>query len=194
MWQWIVSLLRLNKVPAIPEPTVSEEDLVEGTVMTDNLNWQNDRQIDEIIIHSSATRPSLYVNTKIIRKWHTDPKPQGRGWSDIGYAYVIVRSGKTELGRDLDDDGFVEDDIGAHAFGWNTNSIGICLVGGVAEDGKTPEANFTESQMAALGALVVSLKQRYPNARVMGHRDTGANKACPSFDVADWLAKYELAA
>jgi hypothetical protein len=173
----------------VPQVIGEGEELM---VLPADLVANQGRRIDNIIIHCSATRPSQDIGVKTLRKWHTDPKPNGRGWRDVGYNYVIRRSGKTELGRDVDGDGFVEDEVGAHTFGWNAHSIGICLIGGVAMDGQTPEPNFTDAQMAALGAMLVSMKQRYPDARIMGHRDTGANKACPSFDVAKWLKEYGL--
>jgi len=152
------------------------------------------RKIDTIIVHCSATRASQMIGAATIRKWHTDPKPQGRGWKDIGYAYVIDRFGVIHLGRDLDGDGDVDEEIGAHALGHNAHSIGVCLVGGVAEDGKTPEANFTPHQMNNLDALLGLLKKRHgDDIVIIGHRDLpGVAKACPSFDVAHWLETKEV--
>jgi N-acetylmuramoyl-L-alanine amidase len=40
--------------------------------------------------------------------------------------------------------------------------------------------------------LIVSLTEKYPAAEVLGHRDfPNVHKACPSFDVKDWLKNYE---
>lgn len=150
------------------------------------------RAIDQIIVHCSATPPYQNIGKRELKAQHTKPKQWGgRGWSDIGYHYVIRRSGQIELGRDLDGDNQVDDDIGAHAFGWNTNSIGICLIGGINSKGES-EANFTQNQMVALRAFLVAKKEQYPNARIMGHRDTGARKDCPSFDFQHWLETDEL--
>lgn len=139
------------------------------------------RTIKQLIIHCSATRANMDIGAKEIKDMHLK-----RGWSDIGYHYVIRRNGKVELGRDLDKDGDIDEEVGAHAFGWNANSIGICLVGGASSAG-LGEANFTESQMIALAAFLVAKREQYPQAVVIGHRDTGANKDCPSFDVKSWL-------
>lgn len=77
---------------------------------------------------------------------------------------------------------------GAHARGFNHLSIAICLVGGIDDKGK-PEANFTPEQMRELRTLLDELLARYPNAKVLGHRDLpNVNKACPSFDVRAWIA------
>jgi N-acetyl-anhydromuramyl-L-alanine amidase AmpD len=139
------------------------------------------RVIKQIIIHCSATPRHLNIGAKEIREMHVK-----QGWTDIGYHYVIRRDGKVELGRDLDKDGDIDEETGAHAFGWNANSIGICLIGGVGSTGKG-DANFTKEQMIALAAFLVAKREEYPTAVVMGHRDTGAKKDCPSFDVATWL-------
>jgi len=108
-----------------------------------------------------------------------------QGWSDIGYHYVIRLDGSIETGRDLDHDGDIDEETGAHAFGWNAHSIGICLVGGAGAHGQGV-ANFTKEQMIALRAFLVAKREQYPDAQLMGHRDTGAKKDCPSFDVATW--------
>ena len=74
---------------------------------------------DYIIIHCSATPPSMDVGAKEIDKWHRQ-----RGWRKIGYHYVITRDGDIQEGRELDE-------IGAHCRGLNSTSVGVCLVGGV---------------------------------------------------------------
>ena len=82
------------------------------------------RDINQIIVHCSATPPSMIVGADDIRKWH-----KARGWSDIGYHYVIKRNGVTEKGRDITR-------VGAHAKGHNEDSLGVVLIGGIDEDGK----------------------------------------------------------
>ena len=134
------------------------------------------RDIRKIIIHCAATRPSMDVGAKEIREWHV----KGNHWADIGYHGVIRRDGTLESGRPMDQPG-------AHTSGHNANSIGICLVGGVKEDGKTPESNFTPEQWATLDRVVHELLQKFPNATVHGHNEF-AQKACPSFDVQKWWA------
>jgi N-acetylmuramoyl-L-alanine amidase len=139
----------------------------------------NPRKIDWIIIHCAATPPSRDIGVVEIRRWHTSPP---NNWSDVGYHHVIRRDGVSERGRS-------ENVAGAHARGVNHNSIGICLVGGVDSNMK-PEDNFTPHQWATLKSLVTELRDRYPGAKVIGHRDVpGVAKACPSFDVATWLRK-----
>jgi N-acetylmuramoyl-L-alanine amidase len=137
---------------------------------------------DYIVIHCSATRPSQQIDVDDLRKWH-----KAKGWSDVGYHYIITRAGEMQIGR-------AENAVGAHVEGYNHQSIGICLVGGVSEDDFTkPENNFTHNQFEALEILLRKLRRRYPSAVIQGHRDfPGVHKACPSFEVKEWLRRKEL--
>lgn len=128
------------------------------------------RKINKIIIHCSATPEGRDVKTETIRGWHI----KNNHWKDIGYHYVIELDGSIHKGRD-------ESAVGAHCSGQNANSIGVCYVGGVGKDGKTPKDTRTDAQKQSLINLLKSLKTKYPAAIVYGHRDFAA-KACPSFD------------
>lgn len=129
------------------------------------------RDINKIIIHCSATAAGQRVTVEQIRGWHT-----ARGWSDIGYHYVIYLDGSVHVGRPLTK-------IGAHTKGHNHDSIGICYIGGVdANDINKAQDTRTHEQKVALRALVNGLKGIYPSATIHGHNEF-ANKACPSFDV-----------
>lgn len=127
------------------------------------------RQITEIIIHCADTPEGRDVRADEIRRWHKNE----RGWSDIGYHYVIDLDGTIEAGRDIET-------AGAHCTGHNAKSIGICYVGG-CDAQMQPKDTRTEEQKASLLLLLKYLRQRYPKARIYGHRDF-AQKACPSFD------------
>lgn len=72
---------------------------------------------------------------------------------------------------------------GAHVAGHNTGNIGVCYVGGVARDGRTPKDTRTPAQTEALHVLISALRARYGDVDVLGHRDwPGVAKACPCFD------------
>ena len=136
---------------------------------------------DFIVVHCSATQSKADIGAADIDRWH-----RGQGWQCIGYHYVIRRNGTIEEGRE-------EDKIGSHVQNHNADSIGICMVGGVAADGKTAENNFTQEQFASLKQLVARLKTKYPRAVVQGHRDfPNVSKACPSFDVKAWAKENNL--
>ncbi len=136
------------------------------------------KQTDFIVVHCSATKVSADIGAKEIKQWHID-----KGWSDIGYHFVIRRNGTLETGRPIEN-------VGAHVAGYNHNSIGICLVGGIDSKGHA-QANFTNAQYSRLRELLKTLLSKYPTAIINGHRDfPGVSKDCPCFDVADWWALY----
>lgn len=132
-------------------------------------------QVKYIVVHCSATPADMDIGVVEIDRWHKQ-----NGWAGIGYHYVIRRDGTLEVGRLLDKPG-------AHAAGFNSQSIGICLVGGIDDEGQ-PQDNFTAIQKAVLRSRLNWLKAGdYKHAAVIGHRDLpDVNKACPSFDVRTW--------
>lgn len=146
------------------------------------------RKIDTIIIHCSATKEGQDFTAADIERWH-----RARGINGIGYHYVIRLDGKIEKGRDLNL-------VGAHCRGWNARSIGICYIGGLDANG-TPADTRTGAQKRVLYQLVKELLRVYPSIDcVMGHRDASPDlngngviepwefvKACPCFDVKEWL-------
>lgn len=127
------------------------------------------REIKRIIIHCSASPSGRADTIEDIDRWH-----RARGWNGCGYHYVIHLDGTVHPGRP-------ESEIGAHCTGYNSTSIGICYIGGMNEDLRTPADTRTEAQKQALLTLLRELRTRYPKARILGHRDL-AHKACPSFD------------
>tara|TARA_Y100001970_G_C13461316_1_gene475201 strand:- start:96 stop:509 length:414 start_codon:yes stop_codon:yes gene_type:complete len=130
--------------------------------------------IEYIVVHCSATRPSQDIDAATIDEWHKE-----RGFNSIGYHYVIKRNGEVETGRD-------ENTQGAHALGYNHNSLGICLVGGVKqEDYKIGENNFTDEQWKSFEELVSKLEEKYLGVKIIGHNEI-SKKFCPSFDVQQW--------
>ena len=139
------------------------------------------RGIDEIIVHCTASREGQEQTVEQIRRDHTTPVSKGgRGWSDIGYHYVVYLDGTVHEGRNVDISG-------AHAEGHNSHSIGVVYVGGVENKPGVAYKNLkakdtrTEAQKASLMALLMDLRKLYPKARIIGHRDV-SSKACPSFD------------
>ena len=126
------------------------------------------RAIKEIIIHCSATKPSVDIGVREIKVWHT----RDNHWEDIGYHYVIRRNGFIERGRP-------EWRPGAHCTGHNRHSIGVCYVGGLDQNGN-PSDTRTPAQKRALLTLLKELVTKY-KCEIHGHREF-AQKACPCFD------------
>ena len=136
------------------------------------------RPINEIIIHCSATRPDWLkgkpaaVKVAAIRKWHVED----RGWSDIGYHWVIDRNGEVLPGRP-------EGKQGAHVRGHNRNTLGVSLIGGFGGSAvDTFDDHFTGAQRLALEKLIADIQKRHKITKLSGHNEY-ANKGCPCFDV-----------
>ena len=126
------------------------------------------RKITKIIVHCADTPEGRDDKAADIRRWH-----KARGFNDIGYHYVVDLDGTIEAGRDVTI-------AGAHCTGHNADSIGVCYIGGADTDMK-PKDTRTEKQKTALRLLLKYLVQKYPGAKIYGHRDF-SSKACPSFD------------
>lgn len=129
------------------------------------------RNITEIIIHCTATPAGRAVSVGDIDRWH-----RARGFSSVGYHYVVGLDGGIVHGRP-------EDAAGAHCRGHNACSIGVAYVGGLDGNGR-PADTRTPAQKTALRRLVGNLLRRYPGATVHGHCEFAA-KACPCFDVQE---------
>lgn len=130
------------------------------------------RTIRRIIIHCTGTQEDRPVTVGEINRWH-----KHRGWAEIGYHYVIYLGGTIHKGRHLEQ-------IGAHCKGYNSDSIGICYVGGLTKDGRHAKDTRTPEQKASLVKLLTILKEEFPNATIHGHNEF-SNKACPCFNVRE---------
>jgi len=129
------------------------------------------RMVKELIWHCTATPEHREISAATIRSWHVD----GRGWSDIGYHYIVHLDGSIEAGRPLNR-------VGAHAAGHNRYSIGAVYVGGMDSNMINPKDTRTAAQKASMLALTEELCRRYNLNIISGHNQY-APKACPSFSV-----------
>ena len=127
-----------------------------------------------LVVHCADTPPDMDIGIKEIDRWHRQ-----RGGNGVGYHYVIRRDGTLESGR-------ATDTPGAHVKGHNRHSLGVCLIGGRAAEGKEPENNFTKEQLDMLAIFLDEFLAVATHAEVVGHRDLDPRKACPSFDVKNW--------
>ena len=137
------------------------------------------RKINKIIIHCTATPEGRAVTVQEVDTWHRQ-----REFAKIGYHYLIGLNGEIWQGRNIAE-------VGAHTTGQNANSIGICYVGGLAADCKTPKDTRTNMQKIALEKLVKNCLASYAGATVHGHCEF-AVKACPCFDVKKWIKEVEI--
>ena len=147
------------------------------------------RTINLIVIHCSATRED-----KDFTEYDLDVCHRRRGFNGAGYHFYIRKNGDIKSTRPIEK-------VGAHAKGFNRESIGICYEGGLDSKGR-PKDTRTEWQKHSLRVLVLTLLKDYPECRVCGHRDLSPDrnengeiepeewvKACPCFDAENnWKA------
>lgn len=143
------------------------------------------RVINKIVVHCSATPEGENFSVDSIDHSHKarnfsyyiDPVTKQKRY--IGYHYIILLDGTIVPCRP-------ENVRGCHVSNHNSDSIGVCYIGGCpsrtdpkwmnkSKDTRTPQ------QKLALDKILRQLKAKYPRAKIYGHRDF-ANKACPSFD------------
>lgn len=140
-----------------------------------------------LVIHCTATPEGREVTAAEIRRWHTSPPPAGRGWRQVGYTDMIHLDGRVERLVDNNEDGNVDPwEVTNGARGYNGVSRHVVYVGGLARDARTPKDTRTPAQARALRQYVEDFHRRNPSVRIVGHNQLAA-KACPSFDVPEWL-------
>ena len=135
---------------------------------------------DTLAIHCSATPATMDIGVEKIKEWHV----KENGWEDVGYHFIITRSGELQTARS-------EEYQGAHAPQVNFRSLAVCLIGGT-DNKQQWENNFTDEQFTTLKSLIGDLVKKYEIKKIIGHYQVDDRKKCPSFDVPKWLEQNEL--
>ena len=145
-------------------------------------------KLKRLVLHCTATPEGREVSSADIRHWHCDPVGKGgRGWKQVGYTDMIHLDGKVERLVENNEDANVDPwEVTNGAAGYNSTSRHVVYVGGVAKDGRTPKDTRTAAQLKAMEAYVKDFHRRFPGIPIVGHNQLAA-KACPSFDVPEWL-------
>lgn len=140
------------------------------------------KSTNAIVVHCTATPEGKEFTAKDIDVMHRQ-----RGFTAIGYHFIIRLDGTVESGRPVDT-------VGAHVQDHNATTVSLSYVGGVDAKGKAKDTR-TPAQKAAMLCLIKQLKASYPGAKVLGHRDFSPDKnkngrvdpnerikECPCFD------------
>jgi N-acetylmuramoyl-L-alanine amidase len=148
---------------------------------------------DALIIHTTATPFGRHETVASITALH-----KARGFSTIGYHFLIGLNGEAWVGRAPDNS------VGAHVKGFNETTLGVSYVGGLDKDGK-PKDTRTPEQTQAMAELLFDLVDRYPGAVILGHRDLSPDldgdgeiepreyiKMCPCFSAGPWAKSIGL--
>lgn len=136
-----------------------------------------------IVVHCSD---STFGDNLLIDAWHKERK-----WNKIGYHFVIT-NGKLEGDSEYFalTDGQIQqgrswDEVGAHAPNYNSDHLGICMIG---------KTQFTQSQMKSLAELLKVLVAKFniDMDKIIGHYEctTAHGKTCPNFDVRKFVNDY----
>lgn len=123
------------------------------------------REINYIVVHCSDSPDHVDIGVKEIDQWH-----KMKGWRLIGYHCVIRKDGSREEGRG-------HNDIGAHAYGYNVDSLGIVWVG---------RHDCNEKQHKSLISEIVEWMLAYdiPLKNVLGHNELpNVKKTCPNINM-----------
>lgn len=129
------------------------------------------RRINLVVLHCSDSDRPEHDNIETIASWHKE-----RGFSKVGYHFVILKNGDIAKGRDIDE-------VGAHVKGHNSHSIGICLTG---------REKFSPEQFRSLKNLLewICLTYKLEDKDVLLHRELDNGKTCPNFTREDIAMCY----
>lgn len=145
--------------------------------------------IKRLMVHCSD---SEFGDKSFIHDIHVNQKK----WRDIGYQYIIYNTfpkpdmirvpgndGLIVQGRPIDANSTLNSkEVGAHTYGFNRESIGICLIG-VKE--------FTDAQFYSLMAIYNYWKRIIPGIEMNGHYEFCNTKTCPNFNVPNFKRKVD---
>ena len=134
--------------------------------------------VESFTVHCTATPEGRANTASEVSRWDIER------FGQVSYHWVIELDGTAvrTLGENIK---------GAHTRRRNSGNIGVAYVGGTEtlNAGGKPKDTRTPAQNRALATLIRTYQERYPGLVVLGHRDwPGVAKACPSFDVAAWIA------
>jgi len=113
------------------------------------------------VVHTSASR-QRGVDVDVIDRMH-----RARGWNKVGYHYVIIDDTHPNLADGTVQMGRSRNEVGAHVYGLNKSSLGICCVG------HGDDRDFTRAQKTSLVNLLAELVIEYnlSTSRILGHRE-----------------------
>lgn len=133
-----------------------------------------------IILHHVKKTGRRY-DVKEIHQWHLNRETNGEKWAGIAYHFYVDKDGKIFIGRPLNT-------IGAHTYGYNSVSVGICFEG----DFNVEEMGKIQLDVSVLLISILSLG--YHNAKIRGHRDFNKEETCPGdkFPMEELLDRIKI--
>lgn len=154
--------------------------------------------VKHIIVHHSAGSNSTTNFLEAVRNiytFHTAPPPNGNGWNDVGYNFLIAQDGTIFQGRDGQEIMDGDNVLGAHFCGKNGGTMGICLLGNYNEVQPTDAAIKSLINLAGwkLGKEKLPVIEQFQHTNsllniISGHRD-GCATECPGNNLYAKLAE-----
>lgn len=140
-----------------------------------DVNFEKRPTTRYIVLHHAAAKS---CTAQDVHRWHRE-----RGWKGIGYHFFVDKQGKIFRGRPIWS-------VGAHCYGHNYDSIGICCEGDYEE-----ETKMLDVQRKSIAELIIELKKIYTNVSIVGHKDLCAivcpGKFFPFKDIVNYKPVYE---
>lgn len=146
----------------------------------DNPNgWRvYDGELDEsyqtVIIHHSAFYEDNDLDTLLeVQNVHRND----RGWADIAYHYLIGQNGLIYEGRDIQV-------RGTHVEGYNSGSLGICLLGNFVVQAPTT------AQLLRTLELINWASERLRLTHIASHRNFNTLTECPGDNLVPYIDQF----
>lgn len=131
-----------------------------------------------VVVHHSVIYDETDPRTLLaIQTLHRET----RQWADVAYHFFVGKNGLIYEGRDWSV-------RGTHVGGYNTGSIGVCLLGNFMEQEPPPP------QIDAAQILIKWLALRLQLSHIAGHRDFNAETDCPGDNVYSYIAQFGASA
>lgn len=151
------------------------------------------KKLEFLVIHCTATPAGREVSSDDIRRWHTSPPPAGRGWNQVGYRKMYHINGGVEQLVANNEDSFVDAwEITNGVAGHNSVCQHIVYAGGMDAANKVPFDSRSIPQKEAMKRDILAFHTKFPEVKIVGHNYFDKGKACPSFDVQDWLKQIGI--
>jgi len=128
------------------------------------------RPVDRVFLHCTASSYDHHDDIEVVRQWHL-----GRGWSDVGYHFMIHKDGSISAGRDLEK-------TPAAQKGHNKGTIAIAMHGG--QDAKD---DFSTKQIIALRDFCEDIRNAYGGAITFHGHSEVVIRDCPVYDYKTYL-------
>ena len=142
------------------------------------------RDITEVVVHATDTTRDMYVDYDVLYQWDVP-----RGFSDVGYHFIILRNGCLQVCRPISI-------TGAHTLkGHNPHSIGIAFVGGLMGNRKQRSVkrsskSYTMEQWNTFDTFMKAFYTVIPGGQAWGHNSIdNTRRSDPHFDVPKYVEK-----